>query len=261
MRLEWLREIWSYRELLFFLVLRDLKIRYKQTVLGIAWAVIQPLVATVIFFFVFGKFAGIPSDQLPYPVFAYSGLAVWTYFSGAVSYGSNSLIGNSGLLTKVYFPRLAIPAAAVMSGLLDFGIASLVLVAVMAYYGLTPSWLLVFWVLLAVPMVMLALGVSMLLSALNVRFRDVKYVVPFALQIWLFVTPIIYPVSMVPERYRLLLAMNPMTGFVEAFRALAIGGKPIDWALLSASLGLTVAVFVAGLTYFRRAERSFADVI
>jgi len=261
MRFEWLRELWSYRELLFFLVLRDLKIRYKQTVLGIAWAVIQPLVATMIFFVVFGKLAGIPSDQLPYPVFAYSGLAVWTYFSGAVSYGSNSLVSNSGLLTKVYFPRLAIPAAAVMSGLLDFAIAALVLVAVMAYYGLTPSWLLLSWVLLALPLVMLALGVSMLLSALNVRFRDVKYVVPFALQIWLFVTPIIYPVSLVPERYRFLLALNPLTGYVETFRALAIGGKPVDWALLAISMAVTAVVFVVGLAYFQRAERSFADVI
>lgn len=261
MRLEWVREIWSYRELLYFFVLRDIKIRYKQTVLGIAWAFIQPLVATIIFFVVFGKLAGIHGDQVPYPVFAYSGLAVWTYFSGAISYGSNSLVSNAGLLTKVYFPRLAIPAAAVLGGLLDFFIASLVLVAVMAYYDLTPSWLLVFWVLLAAPVVMLALGISMLLSALNVRFRDVKYVVPFALQIWLFVTPIIYPVSMVPERYRLLLAMNPMTGYVEAFRALAIDGKPMDWTLLAISLALTLAVFLAGLAYFRRAERYFADLI
>lgn len=257
----WLQEFWRYRELLLFLVWRDFKVRYKQTLLGVAWAVLQPLVATMIFLVVFGRLAQVPSDDIPYAVFAYSGLVAWTYFSGAISYGANSLISNASLLTKVYFPRLTIPAAAVLSGLLDFGIAALVLVLVMGYYGMSPEWTFVFWVALAIPLAMLALGVSMLLSALNVRFRDVKYVVPFATQIWLFVTPIIYPVSLVPEKYRLLLALNPMTGFVEAFRATAIGGKPLDWTLLAASLAVTGVVFLAGLLYFRRAERSFADVI
>ncbi len=257
----WLQEFWRYRELLLFLVWRDFKVRYKQTLLGVAWAVLQPLVATMIFFVVFGRLARVPSDDIPYPVFAYSGLVAWTYFSGAISYGANSLISNSSLLTKVYFPRLTIPTAAVLSGLPDFGIAALVLVGVMAYYGMTPDWTFVFLVVLAIPLTMLALGVSMLLSALNVRFRDVKYVVPFATQIWLFVTPIIYPVSLVPDKYRLLLALNPMTGFVEAFRATAIGGKPMDWTLLAVSLAVTCVVFLAGLLYFRRAERSFADLI
>lgn len=261
MTTEWMREYWRYRELLYFLVWRDIKIRYKQTFLGVAWAVLQPLLTTVVFFVFFGKLARIPSDGIPYPVFAYTGIVAWTYFATAVANGSSSLVGNAGLLTKVYFPRVHIPAAAVLGGLLDFALGSLLLIVIMAYYGMVPSPGLLLWPLLALPMVMLAMGMSMWLAALNVRYRDIKYVVPFVVQLWMFLTPIIYPLSMVPEQYRLWLALNPMTGLIEAFRAAALPGRTLDWEILLVSTGLAMVIFIVGLNYLRKAERSFADVI
>lgn len=261
MRRNGLQEFWAYRELLFFMVWRDLKVRYKQTLLGVAWAVIQPLVSTLIFFLFFGKMAKMPSDGVPYPVFAYLGMAAWTYFSGAVAYSSNSLVNNSQLLTKVWFPRLIIPTAGVLSLLPDFLIASLVGVAVMFAYGTTPAWTFLLWPLLVPLMVILALGASLILATLNVRYRDVKYAIPFLLQMWMFLTPIIYPVSIVPERWRSLLLLNPMGGVVEAFRSTALGNRPLDWATLGAALGLGLLVLAFGLRYFTKAERAFADVI
>ncbi len=259
--MQWFRELWQYRELLFFLVWRDIKIRYKQTALGVTWAVLQPVVTTLIFFLFFGRLARMPSDGIPYPVFAYSALVGWTYFASAVSNGANSLVSNSNLLTKVYFPRAIIPLAAVLSGIPDFLLASIILVVIMLYYDLVPSWGLLLWPVLLVPLSLLAGGFSFLLSAMNVRFRDVKYAIPFVIQIWLFVTPIIYPVSLVPEKYRVWLALNPVSGLIEALRATAIVGRSIDWQLLGVSLAMTLVIIVVGVAYFRRAERSFADVI
>jgi lipopolysaccharide transport system permease protein len=248
-----------YRELLYFLVWRDIKIRYKQTVLGVAWAMLQPLVTTLIFFLFFGRLAGIPSDGVPYPIFAYSALVAWIFFAAAVGNGANSLVQNSNLLTKVYFPRAIMPAAAVLSGVPDFLFSSVGLVAVMAYYGVTPGLGLLLWPLLLIPLALLAIGFSFWLSAFNVKFRDVKYVIPFILQIWLFVTPVIYPVSLVPPQYRMWLALNPITGLIEAFRGTAIAGHEIDWQLFNVSLGVAIFVFLSGAIYFRSAEREFAD--
>lgn len=256
-----LQEFWAYRELLFFMVWRDLKVRYKQTLLGVAWAVIQPLASTLIFYLLIGRMAKMPSDGVPYPVFVYLGMSVWTYFSGAVAYASNSLVNNSQLLTKVWFPRLIIPAAGVLSLLPDFLIASLVGVVLMFVFGITPAWTMLVWPLLVPVMVVLALGASLILATLNVRYRDVKYAIPFLLQMWMFLTPIIYPVSKIDEKWRGLLLLNPMGGVVEAFRATALNGKPVEWLTLGASLGVGLVVLAIGLAYFTKAERDFADVI
>jgi lipopolysaccharide transport system permease protein len=256
-----LQEFWSHRELLFFMVWRDLKVRYKQTALGVAWAVIQPLASTLIFFLLFGKMAKMPSDGVPYPVFVYLGMAVWTYFAGAVGYSSNSLVNNSQLLTKVWFPRIIIPLAGVLSLLPDFIIAALVGFAIMIAYGQPLAWTVLLWPLLMPLVVLLALGASLILATLNVRYRDVKYAVPFLMQMWMFLTPIIYPVSKVPEQYRPLLLLNPMAGTVEAFRTAALGGRALPWPALGAALGFGIIVLLLGLRYFSKAEREFADII
>ena len=255
------QEFWAHRELLYFMVWRDLKVRYKQTALGVAWAVIQPLASTLIFFVLFGKMARMPSDGVPYPVFTYLGMTVWTYFAGAVGYASNSLVNNSQLLTKVWFPRTIIPLAGVLSLLPDFLIASLVGFALMLAYGQPLAWTLLLWPLLVPLVVVLALGASVILATLNVRYRDVKYAVPFLMQMWMFLTPIIYPVSKVPEQYRPWLMLNPMAAVVEAFRATALGGRALPWAGLGATLGVGVVVLLLGLRYFTKAEREFADII
>ena len=261
MRRNGLQEFWAYRELLYFMVWRDLKVRYKQTLLGVAWAVIQPLVSTLIFFLFFGKMAKMPSDGVPYPVFAYLGMAVWTYFAGAVAYASNSLVNNSQLLTKVWFPRLIIPTAGVLSLLPDFLIAAAVGIVIMLAYGQPLPWTFLLWPLLVPVLVILALGASLILATLNVRFRDVKYAIPFLLQMWMFLTPIIYPVTIVPERWRGLLLLNPMAGAVDAFRATALSGRPFLWPAFGAAVGLGLVVLAIGLRYFTRAERDFADLI
>jgi len=229
--------------------------------LGLAWAVIQPLVSTLIFFLFFGKMAKMPSDGVPYPVFAYLGMVAWTYFSSATSYASNSLINNSQLLTKVYFPRLVIPTAGVLSLIPDFLIASVVGVFIMMYYGIPLTWTFLLWPLMLVPLTLLTLGVSLILATLNVRYRDIKYAIPFVLQMWMFLTPIIYPTSIIPERYRFLSLMNPMTGLVDAFRSLALTDRPLNWSTLGISMGIGMLILAVGLLYFRRAEREFADVI
>lgn len=261
MIIKWFKELWQYRELLYFLVWRDLKVRYKQTVLGIAWAVIQPLFTMFVFFFFFGKVVQIPSDGLPYPVFSYSALVAWTYFSGAGTYGANSLIGNTNLLTKVYFPRATIPCAAVISGLPDFVISSLMMIGILAYYQIPLTWGLLLWPVLVLPLALLALGMSLLLSALNVKYRDMKYAVPFGFQLWMYASPIVYPMSIVPEHLRTWLALNPLVGIIEAFRSLLVPSKTTDWSMLAISLAVTVAVFLIGSLYFYKAERTFADII
>ena len=256
-----LEELWRYRELFYFLVWRDIKVRYKQTVLGAAWAVIQPFFTMVVFTIFFGRLAGMPSDGVPYPIFAYSALVPWTYFSVALAFGGNSLVANTGLVSKVYFPRVALAAAPVIGGLVDFAIASTVLIAMMTYYGVAPSAELMLWPLLILPLAILTLGIGMVLAALNVRYRDVKYAIPFGIQLLLFLTPIIYPTSMVPDKYKLLLFLNPLTGIIEAFRAALLPERTIDWAALAVSSAITSVVFAFGYVYFHRTEREFADII
>ncbi|HEY8468158.1 MAG TPA: ABC transporter permease, partial [Longimicrobiales bacterium] len=253
-------ELWRFRELAFFLVWREVKIRYKQTVLGAAWAVIQPLFAMIVFTVLFGRLAGLPSEGIPYPVFYYAGLLPWTYFAAVLTGAGNSLIQNSQLVTKVYFPRVLLPAASAGAALLDFGIAALLLPALMLVYGvpLGPGLLLI--PVLTVPLALAALGVGLLLSALNVNYRDVKYVIPFLTQLWMFLTPVVYPVTMIPERLRPVAALNPLTGIVDAFRAAAVG-QPISWQTLGPSLVVIALILAAGITYFNRTERYFADVI
>ncbi len=258
---ERLRELWQYRELLYFMVWRDIKVRYKQTLLGVAWALIQPVFTTVVFFLFFGKMAKMPSDGIPYPVFSYLGLAAWTYFAGAVSYASNSMVANARLLTKVYFPRILIPAAGVLSTLPDFAISSLLGLVVLKIYGIPIGWGFLLWPVLALPLVLLALGASLFLATLNVRFRDVKYAIPFLIQLWLFLTPIIYPTSIVPERFRHLTFINPLTGLINAFRAVVLPDIAVAWPALLTGLALTLLLLIGGVTMFHRFERSFADII
>jgi len=255
-----LRDLWAYRELLYFLIWRDIKVRYKQTVLGAAWAVIQPLVTMLIFTYFFGKLARVPTDGAPYPIFFYTGLLLWTFFSNGVTGGGNSLIGNSNLITKVYFPRLIIPSAAVGAGLLDFAIAAVLLVGMLVYYGFSVTWAYLMILPLIVLTTVFALGVGIWVSALNVKYRDVRYALPFLIQLWFFVSPIIYPSSLVPEEQRWLLALNPITGIVESFRASLFGRQP-PWAALAYSGGVALVMLVYSSYIFRRMERSFAEFI
>jgi lipopolysaccharide transport system permease protein len=256
-----LREGWRYRELFYFLAWRDVKVRYKQTALGALWAVIQPLFTMVVFTLLFGQLANIPSDGVPRPVFYFTALVPWTYLSTTVNAAGMSLVANAGLLTKIYFPRVILPASAALSGLLDFLIGSAFLAAFVVYYRIPVGWNLLLWPLLVVLLFALALSVGMFLAALNVRFRDVKYAIPFGIQLWLFVSPIIYPSSMIPERYQWLLALNPVTGLIEAFRYALVPTLPIHWDLLAISAVMTSLLFIGGLVCFKRTERVFADII
>ena len=261
MRFEWLREIWQYRELFYFLVWRDVKVRYKQTVLGAAWAVIQPFFTMIVFTIFFQKLAKMPSDGIPYPIFSYSALVPWTYFHMAVTNAGNSLVANSNLLTKVYFPRAAIPASSAFSGIVDFAIASVVLLGIMFYYHYPPTWTMLLWPFLMLPLIMLALGTGMIFAALNVRYRDIRYALPFLIQVWLYVTPIIYPAKIIPEKYRVFMAFNPLAGIIESFRSCMLPNRPMDWMLYGISLAITVTIFAIGSLYFRKTERTFADII
>jgi lipopolysaccharide transport system permease protein len=256
-----LREIWQYRELFYFLAWRDVKVRYKQTALGALWAVIQPFFTMIVFTLLFGRLADIPSDGVPRPLFYFAALVPWTYLSSTVNTAGMSLVANSTLLSKIYFPRIILPSSAALSGLLDFFIASTFLGGFLLYYRIPPGWNLLLWPLLVALLVVLSLGVGMFLAALNVRFRDVKYAIPFVIQIWLFVSPIIYPSSMVPERYRWLLALNPLSGLIEGFRYALVPAVPIHWNLLGISAVITSLLFIGGLAYFRRTEGAFADII
>ena len=255
-----LGEIWSYRELLYFLVWRDVKVRYKQTALGAAWAVIQPFFTMVTFSLVFGRLAGIPSDNVPYPLFCFAALVPWTFFSAGLLQAANSLVSNTSLLKKVFFPRLVIPTASVVAMGVDFACAFVVLLAMMAYYGVAPSMRVVtlpFFVLLAS---VTALGAGLWLSALNVQFRDVKYVMPFLLQVWMFATPIAYPSSLIHDPWRLLYALNPMVGVVDGVRWAMLGTTSAPDATLLVSAGVALVLMISGAYYFRQAERSFADI-
>ena len=255
-----LRDLWQYRELLYFLTWRDIKVRYKQTVLGAAWAVLQPFLTMVVFSVFFGGLAKVPSEGIPYPIFSFCALLPWSYFSGALDRAGNSLVGSSHLITKVYFPRLAIPISAVAAGLVDFGIALVVLLGMTVYYDIAPTtavFTLPFFLILAVAT---ALAVGLWLSALNVQYRDVRYTIPFLTQFWLFATPIAYPSSLVPEQWRAWYGLNPMAGVVEGFRWALLGKEP-PGPMLAVSIVVVVLLLVGGLYYFRRMEKSFADVV
>lgn len=255
-----LRDLWNYRELLYFLTWRDIKVRYKQTVLGAAWAVLQPFFTMVVFSVFFGQLAKVPSDGIPYPIFSYCALLPWSYFSGALDRASNSLVGSSHLITKVSFPRLAIPISAVMAGLVDFGIAFVVLLGMMIYYGFTPTTAALTLPLFLSLAVATALAVGLWLSALNVQYRDVRYTIPFLTQFWLFATPVAYSSSLVPERWRAWYGLNPMAGVVEGFRWALLGKEP-PASLLAVSAVVVVLLLIGGLYYFRRMEKTFADLI
>jgi lipopolysaccharide transport system permease protein len=257
----WLGEFWYYRELFYFLVWRDVKVRYKQTIFGAAWAVIVPFVTMVVFTLFFRNLAKMPSDGIPYPIFSYSALLPWTYFSMAINSAGMSLVMNRPLLTKVYFPRMVIPTSAVLCGLVDFAIASIVLAGMMIYYRMSLSWEILLWPMLIILLVMLSVGVGMIFASLNVRYRDVRHALPFVTQIWLFVTPVIYPSSMIPEAYRPWLMLNPLTGLIEAFRASLLASQRVDWSSLGMSAGMTIVIFAASVLYFRKTERTFADII
>lgn len=259
-----LRELWVYRELLYFLTWRDIKVRYKQTALGAAWAIIQPLFTMIIFSFVFGRVAGLAqkSGDIPYPLATYAALVPWTFFAGAVTNSGNSLVGSANLISKVYFPRMMVPAAAVMAALLDFAIASLFLLPLMLVYGrgpsLTPNLLVL--PLLLVVLVVLALSVGLWMSALNVKYRDIRYALPFLIQIWMFASPILIWLSMVPQKWRLFFYLNPLTGVIEGFRS-ALFGLRFDWTALAISGVMSLLMLLYSLHSFRRMEKSFADLI
>jgi lipopolysaccharide transport system permease protein len=259
-RLE-IAELLSYRGLLLLLAWRDVKSRYSQTVLGAGWAVLQPVLAMIVFSVIFGRFARVPSDGVPYPVFSLAALVPWAYFSSALTGSSNSLVTNRNLLTKVYFPRLVIPAAQVLAALVDFAIALLVLLVLMLALGMVPRvetlWMLP--VLLAI-VSMTALGAGCLLAALNVQYRDVRHLSPFLVQLWMYASPIVYPMSLIPEQYRALYAVNPLAGAITGFRGMLLGTEPATPLQLLLSLGGAVGIFVAGTLYFRRTERVFADI-
>ena len=256
-----LQELWQYRELLYFLSWRDIKVRYTQTVLGAAWAIIQPFMTMVVFSLFFGKLAKMPSDGIPYPLFAYAALVPWTFFSNGLTQSSNSLVQSANLLKKVYFPRLIVPISSVLSGIVDFLFAFVVLIGLMLFYGFVPSaqiiWLPVF-LLLAFGT---ALGVGLWMSAINVQFRDVRYTIPFVTQFWLFATPIAYPSSLLSEPWQTLYGVNPMVGVVEGFRWALLGSQTAPGPMILLSAGVAAVFLVTGVFYFRRMERSFADVV
>jgi lipopolysaccharide transport system permease protein len=260
-----LRVLWQYRELLYFLIWRDLKVRYKQTALGIGWIILQPLISMVIFSFLFGGLLEVPSGGVPYPIFVYAGLLPWNYFANSLNRSSTSLVNNQNLITKVYFPRLVVPISGVMSGLVDFSVSFIVLIVLMIIFKFYPTPYIVFlpgFLLLAI---ITALGFGLWLSALNVRYRDVNYITPFLIQIWMYLTPVIYPVTIIPEKFRFLLALNPMTGVVEGFRWALLGDQLTDvqppGSIFLLSIAISLFVLVSGTMYFRRTERKFADII
>ena len=256
-----LKELWEYRELLYFLTWRDIKVRYKQTVLGAAWAIIQPFFMMVVFSLFFGRLAHVPSDGISYPVFAYCALLPWQLFAHSLIESSNSLVANERLITKVYFPRLVVPISAVLGGLIDFAIAFVILLLMMAYYGIAPTWAVVTLPAFILFAIATALGVGLWLSALNVKYRDVRYTITFLVQFWLFATPVAYASSIVPERWRPLYGLNPMSGVVEGFRWALLGKSPAPGVLLGVSITVVILILVGGLVYFRRMEAEFADVV
>jgi lipopolysaccharide transport system permease protein len=257
-----LRDVWRYRELLYFLTWRDVKVRYKQTALGAAWAILQPLLTMLIFTLFFGNLAGIGNrtDGIPYPIFAYAGLLIWTFFANAVTNSGNSLVGSANLITKIYFPRMIIPGAAVGAGLVDFAIAFLILCGLMVYYHIGVRWSILMLPVLLALTTLLALSVGMWMSALNVKYRDIRYALPFLIQLWMFVSAVIYPSSMVGGKLRVALMLNPVAGIIENFRA-CLFGRAFDWTALAVSFVITLILLVYSAYSFRRMERTFADIV
>ena len=256
-----LNELWEYRELLYFLTWRDIKVRYKQTALGAAWAIIQPLFTMIVFLMFFGRLAKIPSDGIPYSLFCYAGLVPWTFFANGLTQSSNSLVGSSNLITKVYFPRLTIPLATVMAGVVDFLLAFSLLIGMMVWHQVVPSWNIVWLPLFLLLALITALGVGLWLSALNVEYRDVRYVVPFITQFWMLATPIAYPSSLMNPKWRLVYGLNPMVGVVEGFRWSLLGTGNSPGPMLAVSATASVLILIGGAFYFRRMEKTFADVV
>jgi len=255
-----MQDLWDFRELVYFLAWRDIKVRYKQTAFGLLWAVMQPLFTMAIFTIFFARMAKIPTDGIPGPIFYFSALVPWIYFSTTVSNAGMSLVSNSTLLTKIYFPRIILPAAAALGTVVDFFVSSLLLIGIMVYYGVPVGSSLLLWGLLLVLLMLLALGLGTFFAALNVRYRDVKYALPFFIQLLLFVTPIIYPTSLVPERYRWLLSFNPLGALIESFRRVA-ARESLDWHALGISVLITVTVLIASVVYFRSTEKAMADLV
>jgi len=256
-----LAELWEYRELVYFFTWRDIKVRYKQTVFGALWAIIQPLCTMLIFALFFGKLAKMPSDGIPYPLFSYTALVPWTFFATGLTQSSNSLVQNSNMLKKIYFPRIAMPLGTVAGGCVDFCLAFIVLLAMMASYGVVPTWKVIwlpFFLLLAL---ITCLGASLWLSAMNVQFRDVKHIIPFIIQFWMFATPIVYPSSLLPEPWRTVYGINPMVGVIEGFRWALLDANSAPGPMVAVSAIVAVGLLVSGTYYFRRLERTFADVV
>jgi lipopolysaccharide transport system permease protein len=256
-----LRDLWEYRELLYFLTWRDVKVRYKQTVLGAAWAILQPLFTMVVFSLFFGKLAKVPSDGIPYPIFSYAALVPWQFFAGGLTGSTNSLVGSANLIKKVYFPRLVVPISAVLSGAVDFALAFVVLLGMMFYYGIVPTTAVIWLPLLLLLAFVTSLGVGLWLTAMNVQFRDVRYAVPFIVNAWMFATPIAYPSSLLGEPWRTLYGINPMAGVVEGFRWALLGTETAPGPIVFVSAAVSVALLVGGAFYFRRMEKTFADVM
>src|SRR6476661_6646962 len=254
------KDIWAYRELLYFLTWRDVKVRYNQTSLGAAWAILQPLFMMIIFTIFFGRLAGVASSGIPYPLFALAGLVPWTFFANAITASGNSLVGSANLITKVYFPRLIVPAAAMLAGLVDFLLAFLMLVLLMFYYRITPTVQILFLPVLILLTALFSLGIGTWMSALNVKYRDVRFALPFVIQLWLFVSSVILPSTAIPPKWRWLLTLNPMSGIIEGYRA-ALFGLPFDWPALGIASGLTILTLLYAIYAFGRVERSFADII
>lgn len=256
------KELWRYRELLSAFVTRNIKVRYKQTAVGIGWAVFQPLLAMLIFTIFFGRLAGMPSDNIPYPIFVYAGLLYWNFLSSALSGASNSIVESGGMLQKVYFPRLITPLSAILTPAIDFAISLAVLFGLMAFFRYPPSLLGVALVpFLMVSTALAMLGPGLFLAALNVKYRDVRYILPFFIQMLLFVTPVIYPVSIIPERFQWIAFLNPMSGIITAARSSLLGNGSVDWLALAVSIGISLVLLVGGLAYFKKTERFFADII
>ena len=255
-----LGELWDYRELLYFLTLRDIKVRYKQTVMGLAWVIIQPLATMLIFTLVFNRFVRLDAGALPYPLFALSGLLLWLFFANAVTNSTHSLVSNANLITKVYFPRMFIPAASVGAGLVDLAVAFLLLVALYIYYGVALTLNLLLVPLFIILMALLALGVGLLSAAMTVKYRDLRHALPFIIQLWMFASPVIYPASVVPVQWKWLLLINPVAGIIEGFRA-SLTGHSFDWLQVSISAAITFALLVFSVYIFRRFEDTFADVV
>lgn len=256
-----LRAVWQYRELMYFLVWRDVKVRYKQTAIGAGWAILQPLMTMLIFTVVFGNFAKIPSDGFPYPVFAFTALLPWTYFAQALGRSGTSLVGNANLITKVYFPRLIIPLSSAVAPAVDFILSFVVLLGLMFWFGIAPTWGVLALPLFLLLALMTALAVGLWLSPLNVRYRDVGYTIPFLTQIWMYASPVVYPVSLVPKQWRLLYSLNPMAGVIEGFRWALLGKQGPDILVMAVSAGVVVTLLFGGIIYFNQMGRTFADVV